>query len=92
MSTESHPDEDGTILGRVIEALDMRWGQFTRKRGTGNDSGVADLGVFFDWCALEEPPFGKSRTATDTSGSSRPTSSPPPSPKDAAATSRPAWW
>ena len=32
---ESHPDNDGTILGRVIEALDMRWDQFTRKRGTG---------------------------------------------------------
>ena len=62
---EQHPDNDGTILGRVIEALDMRWDQFTRKRGTGSDSGVADLGVFFDWCGLEEPPFGKARTPTD---------------------------
>lgn len=65
MTSNQHPDEDGTILGRVIEALDMRWDQFTRKRGTGSDSGVADLGVFFDWCALEEPSFGKPRTATD---------------------------
>jgi len=64
MSVEGHPDEDGTILGRVIEALDMRWDQFTRKRGTGNDSGVADLGIFFDWCALEEPTIGRSRTPT----------------------------
>jgi len=62
MSIDAHPDEDGAILGRVIEALDMRWDQFTRKRGTGTDSGVADLGVFFDWCALEEPKLGRART------------------------------
>ena len=62
LSIDRHPDEDGAILGRVIEALDMRWDQFTRKRGTGTDSGVADLGVFFDWCALEEPRLGGART------------------------------
>lgn len=62
MAPDRHPDEDGAILGRVIEGLDMRWDQFTRKRGTGTDSGVADLGVFFDWCALEEPTLGRART------------------------------
>ena len=64
MSNEAHPDGDGTVLGRVIEALDMRWDQFTRKRGTGSDSGVTDLGIFFDWCALEEPTLGRTRTPT----------------------------
>jgi hypothetical protein len=61
-AAESHPDEDGAIVGRVIEALDMRWDQFTRKRGTGADSGIADLGVFFDWCALPEPGIGRPRS------------------------------
>ena len=64
MSSDRHPDQDGAILAKVIEALDMRWDQFTRKRGTGGDSGIADLGVFFDWCALEEPTLGKARTPT----------------------------
>ena len=62
MTVDKHPDLDGGILGRVIETLDARWDQFTRKRGTAGDSGVADLGVFFDWCALEEPTLGRSRT------------------------------
>ena len=42
----------------------MRWDQFTRKRGTAGDSGIADLGIFFDWCALEEPNLGRARTPT----------------------------
>jgi hypothetical protein len=62
MSSDRHPDEDGAILGRIIEAIDMRWDQFTRKRGTGTDSGVADMGILFDWCALEEPTLGRART------------------------------
>jgi len=41
--------------------LDDRWDQFTRKRGTGGDSGVADLGVFFDWLAFDDiPPKSRS--------------------------------
>jgi len=54
----AHPDPDGTILSTVCEALDDRWDQFTRKRGTGGDSGVADMGVFFDWIALDKPAKG----------------------------------
>jgi len=64
MSVVEHPDANGSILGRVIEALDARWDQFTRKRGTGGESGVTDLGVFFDWCALEAPTLGRQRTPT----------------------------
>ena len=45
MHVSAHPDPDGAILGKVIETLDQRWDQFTRKRGTAGDSGVADLGV-----------------------------------------------
>ncbi len=49
-----HPDAEGAIVQTVCEALDERWDQFTRKRGTGGDSGVADMGVFFDWIAFDE--------------------------------------
>jgi len=52
--SKAHPDEHGVVLKAVCNALDDRWDQFTRKRGTGGDSGVADLGIFFDWVALDE--------------------------------------
>ena len=55
-----HPDPDGSVLRTVCVELENRWDQFTRKRGTGGDSGVADLGVFFDWVSLDD---GRTRTS-----------------------------
>lgn len=57
-----HPDAEGAIVQTVCEALDERWDQFTRKRGTGGDSGISELGVFFDWIA-----FGEGKSAAGVS-------------------------
>ena len=55
-----HPDPEGRHLELIVNALDYRWAEFTKRRGGTQSTGVTDLGVFVDWSSLymapQDPP------------------------------------
>ena len=56
-----HPDPDGRHLEMIVNALDQRWGEFTRRRGGTQSTGVTDIGVFIEWSSVNVARPEKSR-------------------------------
>ena len=60
-----HPDPEGILLEKIVDAIDTRWADFTRRRGGTQSTGVTDMGVFVDWSSLyqtvkdDKAPHGK---------------------------------
>ena len=53
--SKEHPDPDGQTLRLLVEALDARWEEF-------ESFGVADVGIFLDFCSLWQAPRTEEQT------------------------------
>ena len=53
----THPDPEGEMLETVVKALDARWGEYTRRRGGTQSTGVTDMGVFIEWSSIHMQPI-----------------------------------